>query len=283
MKKLTALALGLGLAWALSLSALAAGSQPETVTPPAPAAYSGTLVLNGTELNTAGLPPAPAPDLIPLRLLAEADHGAADWDQESYSSRFYLEGCVVTVDCATGAVTVDGSPAEGTAQIRSGVTFVPAAVLDKLEGYSVNRHPELNTERIDIATPNGDPMIQLLYQLADTAGIGYSKKASAAELEEYKYLSPGAVTRGAGLLPMMTSPDTLILCRAAEGKLDQVKTDLEAYRNNQEDTFSWYLSQNLPKVQNAQTVVSGDWVFFVIAEHAEEAVAQFQAAAAALE
>lgn len=281
MKKLTALVLGLGLAWALSLSALAAGPQPEARTSAAPAAYRGTLVLNGTELDTADLPSAPSQDLIPLRLLAEADHGAASWDQETNSSRFYLEGCVVTVDCATGAVTVDGSPAEGTAQIRSGVTFVPAAVLDKLEGYSVTL--DRGTERIDIATPNGDPMIQQLYQLADTAGMGHSMKVSAAELEEYKYLSSGVITRGCGLLPMMTSPDTVILCRAAEGKLDQLKTELETYRKNQEDTFSWYLSQNLPKVQNAQTVVSGNWVLFVIAEHAEEAAAQFQAAVKNLE
>ena len=56
---------------------------------------------------------------------------------------------------------------------------------------------------------------------------------------------------------------------------------LEAYRQSQEDTFSWYLSQNLPKVQNARTVVDGDYILFVIGENpdaAEEAFHTFVAA-----
>ena len=90
-------------------------------------------------------------------------------------------------------------------------------------------------------------------------------------------------TKGVGLLPMITNPDTVILGKVAEGKLEQAKADLEAYRKSQEDTFSWYLAQHLPKVQEAQVAVSGDWVLFVIGENAGAAVELFRTSAAGLE
>lgn len=295
MKQIAALTLGVGLTAALSLSALAAGTsgpliapapgaQPEAVEVPATGEWSsGLLVLNGTALDPSGLPAAPAYDMLPLRLLAEADHGGAYWDEETNSGSFYLEQYVVNVDFATGAITVDDQAVEGKAQVVQGVTFVPASVLDGLEGYAVNLNPEMDVDRIDVTTPNSDPMIQLLYQLADAAGVGYGMKTTAAELEETKILSEGVFTKGVGLLPMMTNPDTVILGKVAEGKLEQAKADLEAYRKSQEDTFSWYLAQHLPKVQEAQVAVSGDWVLFVIGENAGAAVELFQTSAAGLE
>ena len=57
----------------------------------------------------------------------------------------------------------------------------------------------------------------------------------------------------------------------------------QAYRQQQEDTFSWYLSQNLPKVQDARTVVKDGYLLFVIAENADEAVAAFENGLAGLE
>lgn len=281
MKKMTTLILTAALALSLSLWALA--SEPEAVRPPAPVSYTATLVLNGSELDASGLPAAPAGGMLPLRLIVESDHGAASWDQEENAGRFYLGGHVIAVDFATGAITVDSQAAEGAAQVAEGVTFVPAGVIGALEGYSVELHPEMDAQQIDITTPNSDPMIQLGYQLLETAGMGANMKATLAEMEEYQILTPGSLTRAVGFLPMMISPDTLILGKVAPDKLEQVKTDLENYRKNQEDTFTWYLADNLPKVQNAQVAFSGEWVLFVIGEHAVEAVEQFQAAAAALE
>lgn len=264
MKKITTLAL-----------ALALGAGMLSAAPAAAAGYGATLTVNGTELNTAALPAVPAGDLLPLRLVAESDHGSASWDAEAGSATFYLEGNQVVVDCATGDITVNGTEAAETALIRGGVTYVPAAVVDALEGYEVVS----GGERIDITTPNNDPMIQLAYQLMETAGMGHSMKVTLAELEEYQTVAAGCFTRAVGFLPMMTSPDTLILGQVSKGKLSQLQDSLETYRQGQEDTFSWYLSQNLPKVQNAQVAVSGDWVLFVIAEHAEEAAEAFLAAA----
>lgn len=63
----------------------------------------------------------------------------------------------------------------------------------------------------------------------------------------------GALEEAVAFFPMITSPDTLILGKLAEdADVEAVKAAFETYRQNQEDTFSWYLSQNLPKVQNAR-------------------------------
>ena len=46
---------------------------------------------------------------------------------------------------------------KSTAQVADGITFVEAGVLSMLEGYTVDRNPELDVNRIDITTPNNDP------------------------------------------------------------------------------------------------------------------------------
>lgn len=268
MKKIAAMTL------ALTLCAGALSGLPATA-----AGYRAALTVNGTQLETAALPAVPAGDLIPLRLVAEADHGSAVWDAEEDTATFYLEGYQVQVRCSTGDITVNGSASEETAVVRDGVTYVPDVLLGKMEGYQVVFTPSSAGGRFDITTPNNDPMIQLAYRLMETAGMGYSMKVSLAELEEYETVEAGCFTQAVGFLPMMTSPDTLILGKVSQGSLSRLQDSLEVYRQSQEDTFSWYLPQNLPKVQNAQTAVSGDWVLFVIAEHADKAAAEFQTAA----
>ena len=82
---------------------------------------------------------------------------------------------------------------------------------------------------------------------------------------------------------MMTSPDTVLIGKLTDGREAQARADLEEYRQQQEDTFSWYLSQNLPKVQEAQTVVQDGWLLFVIGEDADAAVQTFRDGVAGLE
>ena len=76
---------------------------------------------------------------------------------------------------------------------------------------------------------------------------------------------------------MITSPDTVIIGKLADGADEKAVTDaLEAYRKSQEDTFSWYLSQHLPKVQDARTVIEDGYVFFFIGENADQAEQMFR-------
>ena len=78
--------------------------------------------------------------------------------------------------------------------------------------------------------------------------------------------------------PMITNPDTLVIGKLKDGAdLETVKAALEAYRQQQEDTFSWYLSQHLPKVQDARLVVEGGYVLFLIAQDADAGVTAFRA------
>ena len=56
-----------------------------------------------------------------------------------------------------------------------------------------------------------------------------------------------------------------------------VKEALEAHRQSQHDTFSWYLAQNLPKVEDARILVEDGYVFYLIAENADAGEAAFHA------
>lgn len=260
---------------ALALTAVLAGSLSPCVLAAGPA----EILLNGTKLDMDGLPACTG---LPMRRIAEGDHGFANWYEEENQGVFYLGDHQITVQFDTNAVEVDGTVLEGVhAQVEQGVTFLPPSVLEGLEGYTVTVDPE-NSQKLTITTPNNDPMIQLAYQIMEAAEMGNGSKTDLAHMEEYYQIHASSFTQGIGFFPMMTSPDTLVLVKLAEGGEETAKADLERYRKQQEDTFSWYLSQNLPKVQNAKLVVSDGWLLFLIAENAEAGVECFQAAVASL-
>ena len=127
MKKIGTLALTLALAGSLTVPALAA---EETAVPiSADTGYGTALVLNGETLDLTGIPGVEGGTLLPLRLLAEADHGSAYWDEENNESWFYFGDNRITVSFADSSVTVNDAPVEvdGVAVV-GGVTFVSADV-----------------------------------------------------------------------------------------------------------------------------------------------------------
>ena len=98
MKRILSATLALALGLSLGGSALAASG-----------GYAGSITVNGTALDTASLPAAPAGAVyLPLRAVAEADYGFADWYADENRSYFALDGNRVYVDCATGAIEVNG-------------------------------------------------------------------------------------------------------------------------------------------------------------------------------
>ena len=254
---------------------------PEPVDLPLPASYQSQLFLNGEALDASAIPGV-APNLVPMRLLCEADGGMAQWYEEDNQAFFYLANQRIIISFADNSVELEFEPVEGVkATLVDGVTFLPASFINTLAGVEVNENPELDVDRIDVKTPNGTPLMKLANQLLETAALGRGMQSSPAELEEVYGEAMGFkaeyMTEGVAFLPMMTSPDTLVLGKAAQGKVDALKEFFDAYRKSQEDTFSWYLSQNLPKVQNAKFVTEGDWFMFLIAENADEAVELFHA------
>ena len=282
MKKLSTLALTAALAGTLALPALAA----EPVHPiSAQTGYTTQITLNGEVLDTTGVPGVPNA-LLPLRLLAEADHGSAYWNQEENESWFTFGDNQITVSFTDNSVTVNDQAVEvSDVEVIAGVTFVTGDVFDGLEGYQVEWQEGQGDgdNQVSITTPNNDPMVKLTYEIMDESGMAYGMRADDATLTEAYQIPVDQFEQVIAFFPMITSPDTVVVGKLAEGAdVEAVKAALEAYRQNQEDTFSWYLSQNLPKVQDARVVISGDYLLFLIAENADAGVAAFEAYVAEL-
>ena len=218
---------------------------------------------------------------IPLRAVIQADGGNAYWDSYAYSSSFYYESDVIVADFNSMSVTVNDLAVEGAqALLLNGVTYVPVTVLEKLEGVTVTDKSSDAGESYEITTPNGTPLMTLAGSILEAAGMGRGMKSSPAELAEFWGETYGFqadyMTEGVAFLPMMVSPDTLILGKLGQGKEEALKECLEAFRQSQEETFTWYLAQHLPKTQNAQFITEGEWFLFLIGENAEEAVEVFR-------
>lgn len=315
-KRITAAALALAMGASLSNLALA-DELPEGWTPadgarlisanPYAGNYDTVITINGvalesyeytkedpdtweTEIITVALSEISAvpAGYVPMRAIAQADHGSAYWYKEENMSWFYFGDVQICTYFDDMSVTVDDEPVEGvSALLIGGVTYLPVSVIDGLEGYSVTDNSAGGVESYEITTPNGTPMMKLAYRLMETAGMGFGQKASLEDMEMYygeqfgfkaEFLTDGVIFMGS-----MITPDTLFLGKVAQGKTGELQTALEAFRQSKADTFSWYLSQNMPKIENAKFVTQGDWFLFLIGENADEAVEVFKAAVAEME
>lgn len=274
MKKIGTLALTLALAGSLTVPALAA---EETAVPiSADTGYGTALVLNGETLDLTGIPGVEGGTLLPLRLLAEADHGSAYWDEENNESWFYFGDNRITVKFADNSVWVDDEQVKSQAYVTGGVTFVEAGVLEMLEGYTAEQAEDGSS--ITITTPNNDPMVKAAYQIMEDSGMAYAMRTEGSEAEQAFQLPEGSFEQVIAFTSMNTTPDTLVIGKLVEGADEEaVKAALEAHRQAQHDTFSWYLSQNLPKVEDARILVENGYAFYLIAENADAGEAAFHA------
>lgn len=214
MKKLGTLALTLTLTGAMALPALAA-EEPELVIAPADTGYGQTIVLNGETLDLTGIPGVSGEELLPLRLLAEADHGSAYWDEENNESWFTFGDNRITVKFADNSVWLDDQQVKSTAQVADGITFVEAGVLSMLEGYTVDRNPELDVNRIDITTPNNDPMVKAAYQIREDSGMAFGMRSDNAEVATLFQLPEDTFEQAICFTSMNTTPDIMVLAKLA--------------------------------------------------------------------
>ena len=264
MKKLGTAALALALTGALALPAFAAEETPVLIS--AKVGYTTAITLNGETLDTAGIPAA-SDSMLPLRLLAEADHGSAYWDEASNESWFTFGENRITVRFVDNTITVNDVPVNTTAEVHNGVTYVPASVFSGMDGFTVTS----DADAVTITTPNNDPMVKLAYSIMENSEMFGSRTYEDALADAYK-IPVDQFEQIVAFFPMITSPDTMIVGKLAEGADEKAVTDaLEAYRQSQEDTFSWYLSQHLPKVQDARTVIENGYLLFFIGENADQA------------
>lgn len=225
---------------------------------------------------------------VPLRAVVQADHGSASWYKDENQSFFYLNGVSIVTDFNDMSVSLnDEKVEEAEALLINGVTYIPVSVLENIEGVTVTDNSEGEVESYEISTPNGTPLMKLAYSVMDVAGMGMGMNNTPEELERYWGENYGFkaefMTEGVAFLGMMTVPDSILIGKMAEGAEESLKESCEGYRKQQEETFSWYLSQNLPKVENAKFVTEGDWFLFLIAENADAAVETFKAAVQEME
>ena len=271
MKKFGTAALALALAGTLAVPALAAET-PVLISAKVDG-YTTAITLNGEKLDTAGIPAASRSDLLPLRLVAEADHGSAYWNQEDNESWFNFGKDKITVQYETNTILVNDVAVNTTAEVHDGVTYVPVTVLEGMEGFTVTSDTEANS--VTITTPNNDPMVKLAYSIMESSEMFGSRTYEDTLADAYK-IPVDQFEQIVAFFPMITSPDTVIVGKLVEGADEKAVIDaLEAYRQSQEDTFSWYLSQHLPKVQDARTMVDSGYVFFLIGENADQGVQLF--------
>ena len=224
---------------------------------------------------------------VPLRAVVQADHGSASWYKDENQSFFYLNGVSIVTDFNDMSVSLnDEKVEEAEVLLINGVTYIPVSVLENIEGVTVTDNSEGEVESYEISTPNGTPLMKLAYSVMDVAGMGMGMNNTPEELERYWGENYGFkaefMTEGVAFLGMMTVPDSILIGKMAEGAEESLKESCEGYRKQQEETFSWYLSQNLPKVENAKFVTEGDWFLFLIAENADEAVETFRTAVQAM-
>ena len=242
-----------------------------------------------TEIITVVLTDLPAQPAgyVPMRAVAQADGGYAQWFKDSRMSRFVIGNRSIEVSLMDLSVTLDGEPVDVAAILQDGTTYLPVSFIDSLEGFEVEDLSEGAVEIYNIKTPNGAPIVVFAKSLLETADAGVGMPTSLGELELYWGESYGfaadMLTQVYASLPMMISPDTLLIGKITEGQEEAFKAVLEAYTAAQAETFSWYLSQNLPKVEDARFETEGDWFLFYIGENADAVVEQFHAQVSTLD
>lgn len=303
-KRISAAGLALALLGGMT-SALAAGL-PEGAAPygrPQASRYVARVAVNGTQLesvtfentdpetyegievtlNMADLPAAPA-GYVPARMVCAADtaNGYTYWSTEDNAAVFSLHKSTFTVYFDDLRIELEGETVEGeSAYLSEGVTFLPLSFLATLPNVEVDDHPEMDSWYYDI-TLVVTPLEALANTIREEAGAAAHFEYDLEMLGQSLEIPTGDIEALVAYGPMMTNPDTVFIVKAPADKHEPIIEGFKAYRQRQIDTFSWYLTGQLPKAQNGQVVTEGDYVMLFIGEDSEKAVELFRTGVKAL-
>ncbi len=247
----------------LSMAATALAVKP-VISPKAP-----TITVNGVVLDTSKMPKQTG---IPLRAFVEADGGSATWYPEENISDFYTEDGSITVHYADGSIQVGDQQFTGAVAVE-GVTFVPVEALKAMAGVTVTERDGSYT----ITTTAADPMVKIAREIQSGVEMASTMKNTADQLKEYHGLDTSLFESVVGYTPMMINADTIIIGKAASGKMQDAKAALEAHRQTVVNSFEHYLPAPLEMAKNGKVVSGGDYVMLIISGDNEKAIEIFQA------
>ena len=237
-------------------------------------------------MSMADIPGAPA-GYVPMRMLCAADpNGYTSWISSENSAVFSFHKNSFMVSFDDLSIKVDDEVVEGAKAYlyHDGVTFVPVSFLATLPGVEVDDHPEMSSEHYDF-TLKVSALEALATAIKDEAGCSANMEETDKEaLEMVLELDEGTLEDAIAYFGMNTSADTFFLLKASKENHDAVKEALEARRQQQEDTFTWYLpgSGNLEKAENGQVISAGEYVMLFIGEDHVKAAELFNAGVAEL-
>lgn len=278
MKHIGSTALALALAASVVPAAMAEDMMD--IVRPSDTGYAATIAVNGEELDLSGIPAAEdGIYLLPMRVVTEADYGYAAWFTEENQGYFALDGHSIYVNFSDNSVEVDEEKLEDvTATVIDGVTFLPAGVIDSLEGYSVligASEPAF----ISISTPNGAPLTKLAREIINTTDMACSEKNSAETLKDFMGVDPANYDEFASFSSMMVQADALFIGKLAEGAdVDAAKEELEAVRAGIQQSFEQYLPDPLEMAKNGKIVEKDGYVALFISPDVDKAIEMFEAA-----
>ena len=92
-------------------------------------------------------------------------------------------------------------------------------------------------------------------------------------LSGYYQVDTANVAEVYGKMPMMNIKSSMyVLIKATEGKVEEVKQDIEKFGERYEEQWATYLPDQYDLVVNRKIGTIGDYVYLVIAENADEIV-----------
>lgn len=231
---------------------------PETVDVPLPKTFNGTIIVDGEELDTTGIPGAPN-GYVPMRLIAEASGGMASYYPDENSAFFFLSETRFNVNFADLSVEVEFEPVEDVQAYLdpSGYTFLPISLLNGRGDIVIDDNPELSSIRYDITTiPERTEMETLAYSIMEAANSGRLTALDAQIMEDNYGFHMDAYDELVAYQPMMTGqPTTIVIAQVKEGQMDTAKADFQDYLETVKGTLGYYPStaEALEKAQIAES------------------------------
>ncbi len=223
-----------------------------------PQQYNAVITVDGVELDTSAIPGAPV-GYVPMRAIAEAAGGFADWYPEDGDAFFSIAEQSITVHLTDLSVEVNFEVKEGvTAYLDpAGYTFLPVSFLNGLGDIVVNDNPEMDSIRFDITTiPERTEMETLAYAIMDAADTGNLMALTDDVLTDNYGFHMDVYDELVAYQPRMTAqPTTIVMAQVKEGQMDAAKEDFAAYLEAVKGNLGFYPS-TAEALEKAQTVES---------------------------